>query len=414
MPWLPLNLKSFPTLTSAVTGTVFEWNHGPMYNVLLTNSYVRISELGIQWSSLSRLPATKVGGVGWSTSGLSCVPVRDAFCLTPTSPEVSMFPKARVEVVAGGSHALVFGGGTQCNTQTANREFILGSAGYQASLCDLTDSKLDVLLDLDSAEIYWKHRDDPFWWNVLVTMSCLFFFTRVCEHLVMLVQGKRRDFSPSTTVALGTMLLLHRILLWLQVLSEHLVTREEQLLDNILEIYCWGHICLQIATIWSARNSGYQYLRITEDASKSLRITEDASKSLSITEDASKSTASSADISTLGLLLCVQMILTAHLQSSYDNPFLGVLVILFGMRSNLKFLNFMLVYTNCERNSENTEIVLKKLVFLCVDTFTLASILELGVRSGARSAVEQVSTTSGILLAVVLGGAFLHEVIHSK
>jgi len=68
----------------------------------------------------------------------------------------------------------------------------------------------------------------------------------------------------------------------------------------------------------------------------------------------------------------VQLILTAHLQGSYDNPILGILVILFGMRS---FLNFMLV-------------------------------LELGVRSGARSGVEYASTASGMLLVILLGGGF--------
>ncbi len=40
--------------------------------------------------------------------------------------------------------------------------------------------------------------------------------------------------------------------------------------------------------------------------------------------------------------------------------------------------------------------------------------LELGVRICARSGAEYASTASGMLLVIVLGGVFLHEVIHNK
>ena len=432
MPWLPLGLKSFPMLTSAVTGTPLEWNHGPMYNVLLTSSYVRISELGIQWSVLCSLPASDAGRVGWSAA-LPCVPARDAFCLALASPGVPVFPTDRVEVVAGSPQPSMFGSNIACNAQTASRAFVLVGAGYQVSLCDLVDSKLDFLLDIDNAQIYWRHRNEPVWWNALVTLSSLFFFTRVCEHLVLLVRGKRREFSWSTTTALALMLLLHRILRWTQVFSQHLVTGEEQLLDFILEIYSWAHIFAQGVATWLGRKRAhifaqgvatlfgrkrahaYSLLDGSERAVPGEQArhhhklaghqhhteSPDSSTRDSSTRDSSTRDSSTHDMSTLGLLVSVQLILTAHLQGSYDNPFLGILVILFGMRSFLKFLNFMLVYTAAERSSKQTRLVLQKLVFLYVDAFTLASMLELGVRSSARTAVEYAST-------------FLHEVIHGK
>ena len=424
MPWLPLGLKSFPMLTSAVTGTPLEWNHGPMYNVLLTSSYVRISELGIQWSVLCSLPGTSAGRVGWSAA-LPCVPARDAFCLALASPGVPVFPTDRVEVVAGSPQPSMFGSNIACNAQTANRAFVLVGAGYQVSLCDLVDSRLDFLLDLENAQIYWRHRNEPVWWNALVTLSSLFFFTRVCEHLVLLVRGKRREFSWSTTTALALMLLLHRILRWTQVFSQHLVTGEEQLLDFILEIYSWGHVFAQGVATWLGRKRAHAYSLLDgseravpgEQARHHHKLaghhhhTENPDSS---TRDSSTRDSSTHDMSTLGLLVSVQLILTAHLQGSYDNPFLGILVILFGMRSFLKFLNFMLVYTAAERSSKQTRLVLQKLAFLYVDAFTLASMLELGVRSSARTAVEYASTAAGMLLVIVLGGAFLHEVIHGK
>jgi hypothetical protein len=63
------------------------------------------------------------------------------------------------------------------------------------SLCDLVDRNLEFVLDVHSSLVYWRHNSKPLWWNLCLTVSSLFFFTRVCEHLALLVHGKRRKFS---------------------------------------------------------------------------------------------------------------------------------------------------------------------------------------------------------------------------
>jgi hypothetical protein len=392
MPWLSLALKSFPFLTSAATGVPIEWNHGPMYNVLLTSTYVRINELGIQWSSLCNPSDFSAGAPGWSLA-VPCEPVRDAFCLTRTSPAALMFPTNAVELLAGAALPSELQSNVECNSQTSNRVLMLGDGGYQVSLCDLMDRKLDVVLDVKNAQIYCRFRNEQMWWSVLVTLSSLYFFTRVCEHLVLLVQGKRREFSWVTTVAISIMLVLHKMMPVPNTFSPHLVTTEEQVLDWILYVYSWFHIVVQGLTVFYYRSRPNPYTLVHDDGGE---------KSMT------------HDISTLGLLVCVQLILTAHLQGSYDNPFFSILVILFGMRSFLKFLNFNLVYSVETKMPETHLVLYQKLTFLCIDTFTLASMLELGVLSSARSEVEYASTASGILLIIVLGGSFLHEVIHRK
>ena len=398
MPWLSLSLKSFPFLTSAATGTYLEWNHGPMYNILLTSTYVRVNELGIQWSSLCSLPAPRLYGPGWSPA-VQCVPVQDAFCITQTSPAVPLFPTNIVELMPGGALPAELQSSVTCNPQTANRALVLGDGGYQVSLCDLIDRKLDVVLDVNNSQIFWVLRNEQMWWSVLVTLSSLYFFTRVCEHLVLLVQGKRRRFSLVNTVATGIMLVLHRMIPLPNVFSQHLVTTEEQILDWILYSYSWLHILVQLVTVCFFKEVQYPYIILrSSDTEKEVEGPESTSH----------------DISTLGLLVCVQLILTAHLQGSYDNPFLSILVILFGTRSFLKFLNLNLEYSVEERSSAQSFVVCSKLIFLFIDTFTLASMLELGIRIGARSGLEYASTASGLLLIIVLGGTFLHEVIHRK
>lgn len=116
-------------------------------------------------------------------------------------------------------------------------------------------------------------------------------------------------------------------------------------------------------------------------------------------------------MSTLGSLVAVQLILTAQLADTYENPFLGLLTLLFGSRAFLKFMNLMLVHA--VRGNHFT-LASMKFIFMSIDTAMLACILELGVRPAANSESEYASTATGMLLIIVLGGSFLHTVIEAQ
>jgi len=105
----------------------------------------------------------------------------------------------------------------------------------------------------------------------------------------------------------------------------------------------------------------------------------------------------------------VQLILTAQLQNTYENPFIVILTLIFGMRVFLKFIRFMLVHT--ARHSHHFFLVFSKFCFLCVDTGTLVCLFELGVRVGSHSQTGYGSTATGMIIIIVLSGAFLHTVI---
>ncbi len=70
----------------------------------------------------------------------------------------------------------------------------------------------------------------------------------------------------------------------------------------------------------------------------------------------------------------------------------------------------MLVHT--ERHSSDFYFVFCKFCFLCVDTVTLVCIFEFGVRIGSHSQTEYGSTATGMLIIIVMSGAFLHTVIN--
>ena len=426
---MSLALQSFPLLISATSRMPLEWNHGPMYEVLLTSRYVRISELGIQWCvlcgpvalNMSAFPPLKLfsGMHGWSSS-LPCAPAQNALCRATGEADsaITLFPTLRVDVPL--AHNVFVEGMHMCDSHTANRHIADINTGYQVSLCDLIDSKLDFVLDVDSAIVYWRQNDKPLWWSLCVTLTSLFFFTRVCEHLALLVRGQRRRFSSFTTAAIISMLLLCRLLLATGVLSQHLVTSEEITLNLILELYCYVYILAEFtASVDFAK--GYRRLcTLCYPSKRTIRTINDSYRPVPSHDTErqeiqglcdSDTNKGKDDISTLGSLLAVQLILTAQLQNTFENPFLGILTLLFGTRAFLKFMNFMLLHTTCKRTSAQSWTIACKLFFLCVDTITLACVFELAVRTSARSQAEYSSTATGMLIIIVLGGGFLHSVI---
>ena len=110
-----------------------------------------------------------------------------------------------------------------------------------------------------------------------------------------------------------------------------------------------------------------------------------------------------------GALIAVLLLLTAHLQNTYETPFLSVFVIIFGARSFLKFLNFALRHSATLPWGPR----LWKFFFLCLDSLVLLCVLELGVRSSARSTSAYTSTAVGLLLCSAFAGTFLHCVMHN-
>lgn len=422
MPSMALAQNSLPFLLSTSSGMPLMWNHGPMYNVLLTSGSVRINSLGIQWCVLCGPPAMDLSGMtllaflsgmhGWSDSFL-CEPSKNAFCKgNMDSSVLTLFPTLSVEVSPNENISFVSSTTHKCHSQTAGRNIVLTTSGYQVSLCDLIDGKLDFVWDVSAGRVHWQQYTKPLWWTTCVTLSCLFFFTRVCEHLSLLVRGKYRQFSVFTTSILIVMLILSRLLLHVGVLKQHLVTREEVLLNLVLEFYCWIYILAEISTFCFSRQKSnlYTYEKfINSDVDYENSSDENL---LSRGEDIQEENTTPVESTgTLGSLIAVQLLLTSHLQDTYDNAFLGVLLLLFASRSFLKFLNFMVLHTQQKRSPTNDITVMKKLIFLVADLLTLTCILELAVRTAARSSTEYASTATSMLIISSLGGAFLHSVI---
>ena len=111
---------------------------------------------------------------------------------------------------------------------------------------------------------------------------------------------------------------------------------------------------------------------------------------------------------TTGTLVCVLLVLTAHMQNTYDTPFLTIFVLVFGARSFLKFLNLALRHAPQAAGM----LVAGKFVGLCADTVIFGVILELGVRTSMDSENKYNNSAAELQLLSCLGGVFLYIVIN--
>ena len=110
------------------------------------------------------------------------------------------------------------------------------------------------------------------------------------------------------------------------------------------------------------------------------------------------------DFTSIGTLIALQFILTANMNSSYDNPFYDILCFLFGMRSFFKFLNVIAIHIPHANYSiqKILHTVLDLGVFVCLSYF--------GLHIKSESDEMYLSLLSTVLLFSVLGGTILHTI----
>lgn len=406
MPSVKLSRTSFPFLVRSGERDPLQWNYGPLYNILLSTDVVRVSESGVSWcvtcdlhkNSFWSAAATRAGRLGSDLFGsqpawysaFSCAPVHDALCavsIDARDERMLLFPSSLVRMPVDSGRLLipsqlqgVLARASTCGGEDSNRQLTFDAVGYEVSLCDLVHNKFQFVLFPESSTVSWRQIDSSLFWTVCITLTILFFFTRLCEYMSMLIRGQARVFSRSTT------LVMFLALMYSFVNSSHVdFSTEETLLNTLLQWYTLVYLC---AALISSRPRS-AYARVSQDSESPSHDSEPQSTH------------------TMGALVALQLILTAHLQHSYDTPFLTMLVLFFGARSFLKFLNFVLKHSV----SLAHELKLWKFCFLCLDTLVLAGVLELGVRSSARSTAAYASTAVALLVCSVFAGTFLQHVI---
>lgn len=387
MPALQLSRTNFPFLSRAGATSALQWNHGPLYNALLSSSVLRISERGVSWCTtcdMQQSPQTHV---------LACLPTPDALCAVPPTPAnstIRLFPTSAVKVpadirrlpapddvtVLGNLWAAAIDG---CEGVHSRRTLIFAQKEYDVSLCDLVHGQLDFVFYPQDGQIAWSERDSANFFHsilgtALVIVCVLFLFTRVCANLSQIVRGRPRAFDwRSTTVTVFSAVYS------VPAAAHNDFATEERVLATMLQAYALIYTGLLIGQHFRSNSATKYHLLLDNKEETNVNA-----------------------VNTTGALVAVLLLLTAHLSNTFDSPFLNIFVLIFGARSFLKFLTFVLIHS-----SKPPSTACAKLAGLFFDTFAFASVLELGVRSSARSHNEFASTAAGLTIISALTGVFL-------
>ena len=386
MPFLSLREDSFPWLIStdlpAYKHNAIDWNFGGMFYVQMSSELIRINKYTIQWfimgqSSVSKSWPSFIDMQDMPTwHSLRCEPVLNAMCqVVDNNAKMLLFPDTVVDMPLN-YEKLVLPSTFQtelnnktCSSAHANRGLNVSDISYEVSLCDLVDTDLEFVYKPYENLVYWRQVPTNTTWLALSTIFSLFFFTKVCEHMLLLLKRKKARFSHSISTL--------PLVLACFLLNKHYTNQSFMLMyDEIILHYivlCYV-IALSVALI------GTRYYKQSPDIN-----------AVSIS-------------SLLGILLA----LTAELQASYDNPFLQLLTYIFATRNFLKFMNLIRIHLYTPKPTWEKLNAFVKTGHWLADTFVLCSILAYGLQVSSSGSAEYITMLVSLLFMSLLTGTALH------
>ena len=383
MPFLSLREDSFPWLIStdlpAYKDNAINWNYGGMFYVQMSSELIRINKYTIQWfimgqSSVSKSWPNEINMRDMPTwNMLRCEPVLNAMCqVVDNNAKMLLFPDSVVDMPLNYENLVLPStfqtelNNKTCSSAHANRKLNVSDIYYEVSLCDLVDTNLEFVYKPYENRVYWRQVPTNTTWLAISTIFSLFFFTKVCEHMLLLLKRKQARFSHSISTL--------PFVLACFLLNKHFSTQSYMLMyDEIILHY----IVLSYVIALSVTLIATRYYKQSPDIN-----------AVSIS-------------SLLGILLA----LTAELQASYDNPFLQLLTYIFATRNFLKFMNFIRIHVYI---SNPWWKVYVKIAHWMADTFVLCSILGYGVQVSTSSSAEYITTLVSLLFMSMLTGTALH------
>lgn len=391
MPFIPIRSDIFPQLRSTQSPqTPLQWHHGPLFTTRLTSDLLRVSKYNIQWYSINQQVSSMRN---WNV--MPCHPVLDSLCeVKDRDTNMLLFPTTQVDIPLDFRHLKLpaayknVANISSCDSATSNRQLSFNDTRYEISLCDLVDGALEFVLDLDSERVFWRQNTMHSGWLIFLTLASLFFFTKVCEHSVDLVSGRRAEFSHTTSSFPLFTVAWFGLETWRD--RSFLLSVEEFNLQLLLIAYVFFKtlrpLIARIRLMLTMRNSSSTH----DDEIKPLLEIHPTTESLL------------DDNVAVGALIATQLVLTANMHFTYDTPFLSILVFFFGARSFLKFVN----HVQCHM-LKKIAIASMRTLLLLFDTVVFVALLDTAVRISAVNSQSYIMHTSSLILLSILTGSLM-------
>lgn len=428
MPFLQIQNDKFPFLYSG--DQKIEWNSGKGFEIQINSNIIKITQNQIQWFMKGRaIKSLFKEQTVWSR--LPCKPHYECLCKVQCSNDLMLDEQctANTSLRLFATDAIttpVFINDLKvpnsflpfvqgCVSINSNRQLRFDDTEYEVSLCDLTDSKLEFVLDTKTNSLLFSESKHSIGMVIIIVVTVLFFFVKVCEKFSMILSKQQIQFSHFTCTLpcfLGTLVLLQHGSAALMS-DLRFVVQEEMQCDFILAIYTIVYNCTILYSHFFTEE-------IVEDGEAESLVAAHHCTDIKHTIPSQHSRqVYSKEAIAIGPLISVQLMLTARLNNTYDTPFFYLLLQLFSLRHFFKFLNLVRLYIpHWKRQAEtaSSAIVSQHVLNICqffMDSIVLYLLFVWLVRITCVDEHEVFFTSASNFLISILLGTILHAIVDS-
>jgi len=370
MPTWLIQAEKVPFVTINTLAGPLQWDVGLFHKARLQHKYLHIANTAIVAHRRGTL--RDLGTHDWKS--VSCEPSTSALCQHDATLDFFDMRQSTIPYVHTSELTRKYMAPV-CTSSNFGRLQTSSTKTYSVSVCDLVRGHVHFVLEthMGQTAMFFKQDTTTVWQVVLLAVTAIYAVTMLSLHLCELVQHEKPDVvKTNTKYALA---LTHAVLavgLILTCFSHHnfLVTEEEVLLCYLLYVFVLADTCF----IFLRRTTTY---RANDDSSKQVNG-----------------------------MVAFLLLVTLRLHSSFQNIFIVVLTMLFGVRMWCKVLQT--AYVNMHRNLStallpNLSVALDVVVFYFLVTIALSE--QGNTEFETQLLLSTVIVTSfnvGLLLAVVI------------
>lgn len=350
MPFMTIKNDAFPFLMFGEATKPMPWDHGSIYSLRLKSTFLRFTQRGMQYSNSPSVPLIHDGK--WKTA--HCAPTSEGLCaFNQSQGNMLWFPNTKVDIpddfsrIKHNNYLTGFLNGSSCSSPNTGRAVKMFDERYEVSLCDLLDSNLDIVFH--NANIYWRQDTTSVWIYITISVLCVYLTSCVSDNIVSMMTHNIHDHREQIFVLYGIVVLICYLFIGQDTYNLLLTKADRDLLHHL-----FAFVVIQAI----AQNT---YVHKDIHGARISMFT-----------------------------ACIAL-LTLRVHYSFDNPYMLVLCILFGVRSFFKFMAVLLTPSSIGGHW----------LMLC-DFFVFCSMLDNGLMANSSDKFTGMATQVVLMLVCLL------------
>ena len=313
MPMWLFQTETVPFLTISAANAPLEWDVGLFYKARLQYASLHLANNAIVASNKGR--TRDLLHDGWRS--VTCTAARSALCRHDETLDFFDTKHSTIPYVYSADLSRTYMPPV-CTTRMFGRVQTSATGTYTASVCDLVEGHVHFVLQSDHGQstMLFKHDDTALWQVLLLAATAIYAVTMLAVHVSELVKPDAPAVGTRTRTAVYAQLAAHTgfaVALVASCASHHsfLVTDEEVLLSSVLYAFVMADWVFTVVRVWGDYSAN-------DDRSKQVN----------------------------GMVVML-ILVTLRLSSSFQNVFVVVLTMMFGVRTWSKIVQT--TYKNMQR-----------------------------------------------------------------